>query len=87
MVAGISYLKEVKSNPQANEFRITGAGSESADAALHDSMLQNEEAEAMSDIAAFDAAISIGIPVELAASSLLGDLARSRLIAAGIISE
>lgn len=83
----ISYFAEVKSKPQCNEFRIEGAGSESADAALHESLLQNEEAEAMADIAAVKTAIAAGVPVDLAVRLLAGDLARARLIAAGLLIE
>jgi hypothetical protein len=37
--------------PPSNEFRIEGSGSEFPDAALHESLLANENAEANADIA------------------------------------
>lgn len=77
----------METQSQCNEFRIEGSGAESADAALHESLLQNEEAEARSDIVAVNQAISMGIPIEIAARLFAGDLARSRLIAAGLLSE
>jgi hypothetical protein len=77
----------VSSKPQGNEFRIERAGSDSSDAALHESMLQNEEAAAISDLAAVEAAIAAGIPFEMAVRHLAGDVARAKLIAAGLLSE
>lgn len=73
--------------PHSDEFRIEGSCSESPDAALHESVLQNEEAEAMADIAALKQAIALGIPVETAVRLFAGDLARTRLIAAGLLGE
>jgi hypothetical protein len=75
------------SDPPSNEFRIEGAGSESPDAALHEEMLANEEAAAVADIMAVKAAIAAGIPAETAVRLMAGDLARSRLIASGILDK
>lgn len=75
------------SKSQSNEFRVEGAGSESPDAALHEEMLANEEAAAMADIMGVKAAIAAGIPAEIAVRHMAGDLARARLIAAGILEK
>ena len=83
----IAYFADVRPKPQCNEFGIEGAGTDSPDAALHESMLQNEDAAAMSEIAAVQAAIDAGIPLEMAVRHLAGDLARAKLIAAGLLSE
>ena len=83
----ILLFGSVKPKPQCNEFRIEGAGTDSPDAALHESMLQNEDAAAMSEIAAVQAAIDAGIPLEMAVRHLTGDLARAKLVAAGLLSE
>jgi hypothetical protein len=77
----------VMPEPPSNEFRIEGSGSESPDAALHESLLANENAEANADIAAVQAAMSLGVPIESAVSMFAGDLARSRLIAEGLLNE
>lgn len=77
----------MESEPQSNEFRVEGTGSESPDAALHEEMLATEEAAAFSDIMAVKAAIAAGIPAETAVRLMAGNLARSRLIASGILDK
>lgn len=50
-------------------------------------MLANEEAAAVADIMAVKQAIAAGIPAEFAVRHMAGDLARSRLIASGILNK
>ncbi len=70
-----------------NEFRITGLEiGESPDSALHESMLDNPEAEAMSELMAVKQALKMGMSIEDAVHHFAGDLARERLIEEGIMT-
>lgn len=71
----------------SNEFRIVGnAIGESPDAALHESMLDNPEAEAMSELMAIEHAMKNGMDLDSAVRHFAGDLARKRLIEKGILN-
>ena len=70
----------------SNEFRIIGiADGESADAALHESILDNPEAEAMSELMTIEWALKNGMDLDMAVEAYAGDLARKRLIERGIL--
>ena len=71
----------------SDEFRIVGnAIGDSPDAALHESMLDNPEAEAMSDLMAVKQALKMGMSIEDAVRHFAGDLARKRLIEDGFMT-
>lgn len=72
----------------SNEFRIVGNTiGESADVALHESMLDNPEAEAMSDLMAIKLALEKGMDLDSAVSLYAGDLVRKRLIEEGFLAN
>ena len=71
----------------SNEFRVIGiAYGESADAALHESTLDNPEAEAMSDLMTIERALKNGMDLDRAVDAYAGELARKRLIERGILN-
>lgn len=83
---GPFHIKQSKM--KSNEFEITGvAEGDSADAALHEPLLANKDAAAMSELMAVDALIKIGISVEEAANACAGPETRARLIDSGLLKE
>lgn len=70
----------------SDEFRIVGnAIGDSPDAALHESMLDNPEAEAMSELMTIEWALKNGMDLDRAVEAYAGELARKRLIDQGIL--
>lgn len=73
---------------EGNEFRIEGVQKgESADAAIHERILKNREAQTLSDLAAVNAGLSLGLTVAQATKHFAGDAAFRELAEQGFLKD